>query len=229
MNGHIVAIGGGTFLTDDPDPRLDAYIHGLPGKRRPNVCFLGTASGDHPSGLAKFHRAMAAHGCRPTELTFFERVVEDLDSFVAEQDVFWVAGGSTANLLAVWRLHGLDALLRDAFERGAVLAGVSAGMNCWFEGSTTDSFGPTLAPLRDGLGFLAGSCCPHYDSNEQRRPLFRGAVDRGELGPGYAADDYAALHFRGTAFVEAVALRQGALGYRVVPGAETALPTRILE
>jgi len=102
--------------------------------------------------------------------------------------VFWVAGGSTANLLAVWRLHGLDELLRAAHARGAVLAGVSAGMNCWFEGSTTDSFGPTLAPLKDGLGILAGSCCPHYDSNEQRRPIYRGAVDRGELGPGYAAD-----------------------------------------
>jgi dipeptidase E len=109
-----------------------------------------------------------------------------------------------------------------------VLAGVSAGMNCWFEGSTTDSFGPALAPLRDGLGILEGSCCPHYDGDEQRRPLYRAAVDSGELGPGYAADDYAALHFRGTAFAEAVALREGARGYRVEPGRELALPTRIL-
>ena len=188
MNGHIVAIGGGTFLTDDPDPRLDAFILALAGKARPSVCYLGTASGDHDRRSLAFYRAMGAHDCVPTELTFFERKVEDLAAFVAEQDVFWVAGGSTANLLAVWRLHGLDELLRAAHARGAVLAGVSAGMNCWFEGSTTDSFGPTLAPLKDGLGILAGSCCPHYDSNEQRRPIYRGAVDRGELGPGYAAD-----------------------------------------
>jgi dipeptidase E len=228
VNGQVVAIGGGTFLTDDPDPRLDAFILGLTGKPRPSICYLGTAGGDHERGRLGFYNAMRAHECRPTELTFFERVVEDLEAFVAAQDVFWVGGGSTANLLAVWRLHGLDVLLRAAYARGAVLAGVSAGMNCWFEGSTTDSFGPTLAPLRDGLGILTGSCCPHYDGNEQRRPIYRGAVDRGELGPGYAADDYAALHFRGTEFVEAVALREGACGYRVVPGDETPLPTRIL-
>src|SRR4029078_9780442 len=112
------------------------------------------------------------HDCRPTELTLFDRVVEDLEAFVNDQDVFWVAGGSTANLLAVWRLHGLDSLLRTAYERGAVLCGVSAGMNCWFEGSTTDSFDLTqLAALPDGLGLLPGSCCPHFDGEEQRRPL----------------------------------------------------------
>ena len=188
MTGQIVTIGGGTFLTDDPDPRLDAFILSLTGKPRPRICYLGTAGGDHERGLHGFYKAMSGLDCRPSELTFFPRVIGDLEAFVAEQDVFWVGGGSTANLLAVWRLHGLDELLRAAHARGAVLAGVSAGMNCWFEGSTTDSFGPTLAPLKDGLGILAGSCCPHYDSNEQRRPIYRGAVDRGELGPGYAAD-----------------------------------------
>jgi peptidase E len=228
VKGAVIAIGGGTFLTDDPDPRLDAFILGLTGKPRPRVCYVGTAGGDSERGSLAFYRAMRAHDCEPAELTLFERRVEDLAAFVAEQDVFWVAGGSTANLLAVWRLHGLDDLLRAAHARGAVLAGVSAGMNCWFEGSTTDSFGPTLAPLNDGLGIVAGSCCPHYDSNEQRRPLYRGAVDRGELGPGYAADDYAALHFSGGEFVEAVALRDGARGYRVEPGVETELATRIL-
>jgi peptidase E len=228
VNGHVVAIGGGTFLTDDPDPRLDAFILALTGKARPRICYLGTAGGDHERGSLAFYRAMRDHDCVPTELTFFERTVEDLGAFVAAQDVFWVGGGSTANLLAVWRLHGLDELLREAFARGAVLAGVSAGMNCWFEGSTTDSFGATLAPLRDGLGILPGSCCPHYDSNPQRRPIYRGAVDRGELAAGYAADDYAALHFHGAELVEAVALRDGARGYRVEPGAETPLATRIL-
>jgi dipeptidase E len=228
VNGHIVAIGGGTFLTDDPDPRLDAFILGLARRARPRVCYLGTAGGDHERGSLAFYRAMRAHDCEPAELTFFERTVEDLEGFVAAQDVFWVGGGSTANLLAIWRLHGLDGLLRKAFARGAVLAGVSAGMNCWFEGSTTDSFGPALAPLQDGLGILPGSCCPHYDGNDQRRPVYRAAVDSGTLGPGYAADDYSALHFRGTAFAEAVALREGARGYRVEPGSETALATRIL-
>jgi dipeptidase E len=229
VNGHIVAIGGGTFLTDDPDPRLDAFILGLTGRARPRVCFLGTASGDSERGRLAFYRAMREHDCEPTDLTFFERTIDDLAPFVAAQDVFWVGGGSTANLLALWRLHGLDVLLREAYEqRGAVLCGVSAGMNCWFEASTTDSFGSTLAPLRDGLGFLPGSACPHYDGDERRRPLFRRLVDAGELPPGWAADDHAALHFAGSEFVGAVALREGARGYRVEPGRETALRTQQL-
>jgi peptidase E len=226
VNGHIVAIGGGTFLTDDPDPRLDAYILGLTGKRRPNVCFLGTASGDQPSGREKFHRAMAGHACSPSELTFFERTVEDLDTFVAEQDVFWVGGGSTANLLAIWRLHGLDRMLREAYDAGAVLCGVSAGMNCWFEACTTDSFGPVLAPLHDGLGFLEGSACPHYDGEAQRRPLFRSLIDRGVLPPGYACDEHAALHFH-AGEVQALTLRAGT-AYRVEPGVERALAAKQL-
>jgi peptidase E len=226
--GDIVAIGGGTFLTDDPDPRLDAFVLGLARRARPRVCYLGTAKGDPAADLRRFYRAMSTHDCRPTELTFFERTVGDLAAFVADQDVFWVGGGSTANLLAVWRLHGLDGLLRDALAQGAVLCGVSAGMNCWFEGSTTDSFGPTLRALDDGLGFLPGSACPHYDAHPERRPLFRRLIDAGELAPGWAADDHAALHFRAGAFVAAVALRDGARGYRVEPGSETALPTQQL-
>lgn len=223
-----MAIGGGTSLTDDRDPRLDAFILGLAGKARPRVCYLGTASGDQERGLLAFYRAMREHDCEPTDLTFFERTIDDVAAFAAAQDVFWVGGGSTANLLAVWRLHGLDVLLREAYEqRRAVLCGVSAGMNCWFEGSTTDSFGP-LAPLRDGLGFLPGSACPHYDGDERRRPLFRRLVDTGELPPGWAADDHAALHFAGGEFVRAVALREGACAYRVEPGEERELGTQQL-
>ena len=174
-------MGGGTFLAEDHDPRIDAFILSLTGRPQPRVCYLGTAGGDHEHGMYAFYRAMSRHDCRPTELTFFERVVEDLEAFVNDQDVVWVGGGSTANLLAVWRLHGLDSLLRTAYERGAVLCGVSAGMNCWFEGSTTDSFGPTLRSLPDGLGFLAGSACPHYDTQPERGPLFRRLVDSGAL------------------------------------------------
>jgi dipeptidase E len=228
VNGQIVAIGGGTFLAEDHDPRIDRFILSLTGRPRPRVCYLGTAGGDHEHGMYAFYRAMSRHDCRPTELTLFERVVEDLEAFVNDQDVFWVGGGSTANLLAVWRLHGLDSLLRTAYERGAVLCGVSAGMNCWFEGSTTDSFGPTLRSLPDGLGFLSGSACPHYDAHLERRPLFRRLVDSRALPAGWAADDFAALHFRDGELVEAVAWRDEARGYRVEPGTEIPLPTRIL-
>jgi peptidase E len=229
VTGHIVAIGGGAFWEPPVDPRLDAFILGLTGKPRPRVCFIPTASGDDAGVLASFYRAMARHDCRPTDLTLFPRTVEDIPALIAEQDVIWVWGGSTVNLLALWRAHGLDGPLRDAYERGAVLCGISAGMNCWFEGCTTDSFGLTLAPLADGLGFLKGSACPHYDGEEQRRPLYRRLVDAGELAPGWAADNDAALHFSGGEFVEAVAWREGAAAYRVEPGSEVRVAARLLE
>jgi dipeptidase E len=228
VSGHIVAIGGGDFWNEEsPDPRLDAFILALSGRARPRVCFLGTASGDAEGYAYRFYRAMRAHDCVASDLTLFPRTVDDLAPVVAAQDVFWVGGGSTANLLAVWRLHGLDALLRSAYDRGAVLAGISAGMNCWFDASTTDSFGLTLAPLRDGLGLLPGSACPHYDGEAQRRPLYRGLVDDG-FPPGWATDNDVALHFEGGDLVEAVALREGAAAYRVEPGAETRVDARLL-
>ncbi len=229
MSGHVVAIGGGTFWDDEAqDPRLDAFILSLARRARPRVCYLGTAGGDAEAWRYRFFRAMAAHDCAPSDLSLFPRIVDDLPAYVAEQDVFWVGGGSTANLLAVWRVHGLDALLREAHARGAVLAGVSAGMNCWFEASTTDSFGLTLTPLRDGLGIVAGSACPHYDGEPQRRPLYRALVDDG-FPAGHAADNDAALHFAGGELVEAVALREGAAGYRVGPaGSETRIEARVL-
>ena len=149
---------------------------------------------------------------------------------MAEQDVFYVGGGSTLHLLALWRAHGLDRLLRDAWKSGAVLAGVSAGMNCWFEACITDSFGE-LAPLRDGLGLLQGTACPHYDGEAKRRPALHDALLQG-LPPAYAAEDGAALHFVGGNLVEAVATHADARAYRVEVRegqvVEEAIPTRFL-
>jgi peptidase E len=219
MPGHVVAVGGSAAWED---PRLADLVLSLAGRPRPRICSLGTAGGDAPEHSARFFRRFVALDCRPADLTFFERTVGDLEAFIAEQDVFWVGGGSTANLLAVWRAHGLDRLLLAAHARGAVLAGVSAGMNCWFEASTTDSFGPELAPLHDGLGLLSGSACPHYDGEPQRRPLYRRLVTDGVLPPGYAADDGAAAHFHDGG-VEARSFAPGARVYRVTPEGETPL------
>jgi dipeptidase E len=224
-----VAIGGGAFWEPPVDSRLDEFILSLTGRDRPRVCFIPTASGDPEWALAAFYRAMSRLECRPTDLTLFPRTVEDIPALIAEQDVLWVWGGSTLNLLALWRLHGLDGPLREAHERGAVLCGISAGMNCWFESCTTDSYGLTLAPLHDGLGLVAGSACPHYDGEPQRRPLYRRLVDAGELAPGWAADNDVALHFAGGRFAEAVTLREGAAAYRVEPGSEVAVAARLLE
>jgi peptidase E len=149
---------------------------------------------------------------------------------IANQDVIYVGGGDTANLLVLWRRHGLDVLLRQAWSRGAVLAGVSAGMLCWFTGGVTDSFGG-LEPLDDGLGLIEASACPHYDGEPGRRPTYHRLIAGGMRG-GYAADDGAALHFRGHELAEAVSSRPHACAYRVeLTGGcviETALPVRFL-
>jgi dipeptidase E len=162
-----------------------------------------------------------------TDLSLFSRDERDPRAVILEHDAIFVSGGNTANLLAIWRVHGADASLREAWTRGAVLMGSSAGMICWFECSVTDSFGP-LAPLRDGLGLLSGSACPHYDGEPERRPTFTRLVQQEGFPPGHAADDAAALHFSGRELVEAVATRPGASAYWVGPDAEIALPTRLL-
>jgi dipeptidase E len=228
MPGHLVTLGGGGFSMEPENPLLDEYILSLARRERPRVCFVGTASGDAITYVASFYRAFARLGADPVDLPLFGRERYDLRRFVLDQDVVYVGGGSTANLLAVWRLHGLDAILREALGAGAVLCGVSAGMNCWFQAATTDSFGPDIAPLHDGLGFIAGSACPHYDGEPQRRPVYRRLVDDG-FPPGWAADDGAALRFDAAGrFVEAVASRPQARAYRVEPGDETVLDTRFL-
>src|SRR3984885_3356236 len=171
---RVVAMGGGGFSMEPENPLLDRFVLSLVRASPPRVCFVPTASGDAEGYVARFYRAFTGLDCRPSDLPLFGRTIGDLESFVLGQDVIYVGGGNTANLLAVWRVHGLDRILRTAWEQGIVMCGLSAGMNCWFEGSVTDSFGLSqLAPLHDGLGLLPGSACPHFDGEEQRRPRAR--------------------------------------------------------
>jgi len=225
---RIVAMGGGGFSMEPENPALDAFVLSLARSSAPRVCFVPTASGDSEGYVANFYRAFAAFDCAPSDLTLFDRGVDDLEAFVLAQDVVYVGGGNTAAMLAVWRAHGLDAILRRAWAEGVVLCGISAGMNCWFEESVTDSFGTRLAPLHDGLGLVAGSCCPHYDGEEQRRPAYRQFVASGELGAGWAADDGAALVFAGTELAEVVSSRPDAAAYRVARGGEERVAGRFL-
>ena len=222
-------MGGGSFSAEPEGSRLDAYVLALSGQPRPKICFLPTASGDAAVYITKFYeafgeRAQAAH------LGLFGRPRTDMAAVLTGQDIIYVGGGNTANMLAVWRVHGIDRILREAWERGVILTGVSAGMICWFEAGVTDSFGP-LAALRDGLGFLSGSACPHYDGEMDRRPTYQSLVRAG-FAEGYAADDGAALHFIGTALETCVAGRPGARVYRVGVAdevvVETPLPVRVL-
>jgi dipeptidase E len=225
MPGHVVAMGGGGFMAEDDSP-LERFLLSLAAKPRPRICYLPTPSADSDRGIAAFFEAFSPRDCEPSCLRLFG-VPESPAAQLAEQDVVYVSGGNTANALAIWRLHGVDTALREAWERGAVLGGTSAGANCWFECCVTDSFGPELDSLRDGLGILPGSFCPHYDGEEQRRPVYRALVDGG-FPAGYAADDCAALHFEGTELREVVSSRVGARAYRVEAGSETPLDARLL-
>lgn len=227
---RIVALGGGGFSMEPRNTLLDDFILRLAGCERPRVCFLPTASGDASQYIANFYGSFPPSRAVASHLPLFTRRPGEPRDLLLDQDVIYVGGGNTANALLVWRLHGVDAVLREAWQRGIVLCGVSAGMICWFEASCTDSFGP-LAPLRDGLGFLSGSACPHYDGEVDRRPRYHAMIREG-LPAGYAADDGAALAFEGTRFVEAVSSRPNARAYAVelVEGEirERALPTRFL-
>ncbi|MBA2741985.1 MAG: peptidase E [Actinobacteria bacterium] len=210
----------------DPESSLDDLLLSLSDKSRPRVCYLPTPSGDSDRGIAAFFEAFSRRECVPSCLRLFGVPVRPAER-LAEQDVVYVSGGNTANALAIWRLHGVDRALRAAWERGAVLGGVSAGANCWFEACVTDSFARDLGPLEDGLGILPGSFCPHYDGEELRRPVYRALVDSG-FPAGIAADDGAALHYVGSELHEVVASTPDARAYRVEPGAETPLEARIL-
>ena len=211
---QIVALGGGGFSMEPDNPLLDDFILGLTGKPKPKVCFVPTASGDSDVYAERFFQAFPAERAEASHLSLFKRSIENLREFVRTQDVIYVGGGSTANLLAVWRVHGLDVILREAWEAGVVLCGVSAGALCWFESGSTDSFGSGLSPLRNCLGFLPGSFCPHYDGEALRRSTYHQFILDG-LPDGYAADDSAALHFVGTELVEAISSQPNARAYRV--------------
>jgi len=226
---QIVVMGGGSFSVEPEGSLLDAYVLGLSAKPRLKICFVPTASGDSAMYITKFYEAFGdrAEACH---VGLFGRPRTDMASVLTSQDIIYVGGGNTANMLAVWRAHGVDRMLADAWERGVILTGVSAGMICWFEAGVTDSFGP-LAALRDGLGFLPGSACPHYDGEKDRRPTYHRLVHAG-FPAGYAADDGAALHFVDTALAACVVSRPTVGVYRVAAEGgsitEKALPARLL-
>jgi len=201
----------GAASTDSP---LLQHLLDLTGRDRPRVCHIGTATGENAENRAEFYHWFARRA-EATHLDLFGRWVEDIEAFLLDQDLVYVSGGNTANLLAIWRVHGVDKALRAAWDAGVVLAGHSAGGICWFEAGLTDSFGPGLGPLRDGLNFLEGSFCPHYDSESLRRPRYAEVVGAGELPDGYAADDGVGLVFEDRRLREAVASLPGQHAYRV--------------
>jgi peptidase E len=226
-------MGGGGFTMDEGSPALDALVLTLTGKTVPKLCFLPTASGDPRDQITRFQERFGDWPCQPTILSLFHLGRDRIDpvAHLLEQDAIYVGGGSMRNMLAVWREHGVDAAMRAAWQSGVVLAGLSAGAMCWFEGGVSMSGGAPAAV--SGLGLLEGSLSVHMDSEPERLPVLRGAIAAGELAGGYAADDGAALVFSGTRLEECVGSRSGARVVRIQPDGhggvlETSLPVRPL-
>jgi dipeptidase E len=228
MARTILAMGGGGFTMEPDTPALDDFVLTLPERREPRILFLPTASGDPREQIGRFHAAFDDRPCEPSVLSLFRLadLRRPLRDIVLSQDVVYVGGGSMRNLLAIWRVHGLDTLLREAWERGIVLAGLSAGAMCWFEGGVTTSFGapePT-----SGLGLLPGSLSVHGDGQPARRPVFLRAVADGTLPAGYLVDDGVGLVFADTALQRAVASRPQARATRVESVDGRAVETPVL-
>ncbi len=233
MEPTIVSIGGGALGGTPEDVLLDDYLLGLTGKELPRVCFIGTASGDSDFYANWFYSSFSGDKCRPVHLALFTRKVEDIRAYLTQQDLIYVGGGNTAAMLAIWRQHGVDDVLRECWQKGVVLAGSSAGANCWYDGSSTDSFGPSLSALNDGLGFLSGSFCPHYDGEVRRRPTLERFITGNELPAGYACDNYVGIRWSGTDIAEAVSAKATSRAYKVSRASDGSfvqeeLPTRIL-
>ena len=208
-------------------PALTHYVFGLAGRKRPRVLLIPTASGDDPGYLLTFYQQLAGIDCEPGHLALFHRTVDDIDKLIGAQDVIMVSGGNTANMLAIWRLHGVDRSLRSAYANGSVLTGWSAGCICWYEAGITDSFSPELGPLHDGLALLAGSACPHYDSEERRRPVYAREIAAGSP-PGIALEDGVAALYGDERLIEVVSGRREGRAYHVDRDGEHELPVRSL-
>ncbi|MFJ7826494.1 Type 1 glutamine amidotransferase-like domain-containing protein [Psychrobacillus sp. NPDC096623] len=228
---QIIAMGGGGFSMEPENLLLDTYILAQTKKDLPRVCFVPTASGDATSYIERYYNAFNTLPCKPSHLSLFEPEYTDLERNILEQDVIYVGGGNTRNMLVLWKEWGLDNVLKRAYENGVILAGLSAGSICWFEEGLTDPLNAPLYKL-DCLGFLKGSNCPHYDGENKRKPAYHESILTGKLKDGYAVDDGVALHFINETLSASVSSRPRAKAYFVekVEGEirETELNTRYL-
>jgi peptidase E len=224
-------MGGGGFSMEPENLALDRYVVAQSGKTDPKVCFLSQASGEGRDYIINFYKAFSDLNCHPSHLSLFQPHTADLETFLLAQDIIYVGGGNTKSMLALWREWGLPAILRRANQQGTILAGISAGCICWYEQGLTDSIPGDLTAL-PCLGFLSGSCSPHYDGEAQRRPSFQRLVASGAMIPGHAFDDGSAGHFVDGKLLEVVSSRPNAKGYYVESrdsqAIETVLDTRYL-
>lgn len=194
MDKQIIAIGGGGFGRNPGDGVIEQYILDQTGKEKPNICFIPTATGDNEAYKVNYYSTFSKLDCNPIHLDFFKRT-PDLEQLIPQQDAIFVGGGNTKSMLAVWKDWNLDKLLKEAYQKGVVMSGVSAGANCWFERAVVDSWEEDLRVI-DCMGFIKGICCPHYDEEPQRRPAVKTFLEDGIIDSCYSVEGNCALHIK---------------------------------
>ncbi|WP_128895810.1 peptidase E [Longirhabdus pacifica] len=209
---QMIAMGGGGFSMEPDNLLLDQYILDQANTTKPKICFVPTASGDSEGYIERFYDAFTSLHCEPSHLSLFLPPTTDLEQYVMEKDIIYVGGGNTKNLLALWREWELDRILQKAWNHGIIMAGISAGANCWYEQCVTTSFGETAASI-PALGFYKGSYCPHFDGEVQRRPNFHTLLQSNDIIPGYGVDDGVALHYKENELHHIVSSRPEAKAY----------------
>ena len=228
-SSQIIALGGGGVGLDKFNLAIDNYKIKASGEKNPKIAFLPTAVGDSAFAIEKFYRVFPPERAIASHLPLFSRDSRDLEDYLLNQNIIEVSGGNTANMLAIWKIHGIDKILKKAWENGIILTGASAGMICWYECSVTDSFGPSsslvsgiglnnrtmLKELNSGLGFLKGSACPHYNGEEDRRPTYEKLIKNKILSDGIALDDYVGAHYKNNKLIRLITPKNGSKGYKV--------------
>jgi dipeptidase E len=213
MKKQIIAIGGGGFGRSPGEGVIEKYILDQSDKEKPNICFIPTATGDNEAYKVNYYSTFSKLNCSPVHLDFFKRT-PDLEELIKQQDIIFVGGGNTKSMLAVWKDWGLDLILKEAYERGVIMCGVSAGAICWFEEGVTDSWSEELKVM-DCLGFVKGACCPHYDEEPQRRPSLSKFLTEGVMQSCYAVDGGCALHIENEQEYKAVVFTKDKNAYCV--------------
>lgn len=206
---HIIAIGGG-FANKFA---LEKYILAQTKKEKPTICFLPQASNESVSYVLKFYETFSSLGAIPSWVSLFGRVEDTWKHKLLSADIIYVGGGNTKSMIALWKVWGVDLVLREAYEKGTVMAGVSAGMICWFQQGITDSVWPL--GVVDGLGFIPGAACPHFDSEAERKEAFLSRVKSGAIAPGLALEDYTAAHYIDGALHQIVSEKVGKKAFQV--------------
>lgn len=209
---HIIAMGGGGFMMEPENPLLDNYILNTSGKDKPKVCFVPTASGDSQNNIDRFYTAAEKWNCVASHLSLFRGHTDKIEKFILSQDVLYVGGGNTRNMLLLWKNWSVDKFILKAYHKGTVLAGVSAGSICWFEQGLTDSIPLQLTKL-NCLGILKGSNCPHFDGEAHRQGVFKKMIRSGEMKKGIATDDGCAVHYVNEELTKIVSSRPNAKAY----------------